>query len=225
MADPASRSGARYADTRLLEWVAGVHAAHDDALARAFGASESGGLPAIQVGPSEGRLLELLVRMTGAEKVVEVGTLAGYSALWLARAMPETGRLWTLEADPRHAAVARANVEAASLTGRVEICEGDALTVLDAIAGEGPFDVVFVDADKGNYDRYGRWAARHLRTGGLLIGDNAFYFGNLLAQDEPAAAAMRRFHEDAAQNFHSTCIPTPDGLLLGIKRADTPEVA
>lgn len=218
MADEKSRAGTRYADAAVLDWLHGVHAPHDEGLAGAFRAPEEAGLPAIMVGPSEGRTLELVLRLVGARRVVEIGTLAGYSAIWMARALPAGGRLWTIEHDPKHAEVARRCFEAAGVADRIELRVGDALEVLPGLEAEGPFDAVFIDADKGNYDRYGRWAADHLRAGGVLLGDNAYYFGKLLAEDDPAAAAMRRFHEEAAARFDSACLPTPDGLLLGIKR-------
>ena len=217
MADKDSRSGARYADPAILDYAAAVHAPHDAALERAFRAPDEAGMPAIQVGPSEGKTLALLLRLAGARRVIEVGTLAGYSAIWMARALPEEGRLWTLESDAHHARVARANLAAAGLSDRVEVVEGDAVEKLASLEGEGPFCAVFVDADKARYDFYGRWAAQHLRPGGLLIGDNAYFFGRLLASDDPAAAAMRRFHEEMAARFDSVCLPTPDGLAVGIK--------
>jgi caffeoyl-CoA O-methyltransferase len=174
-------------------------------------------MPAIQLGPSEARLVELLLMLIRAERVVEIGTLAGYSAIRIARAIGSKGRLWTIEADPKHAAVSRANIEVAGVPDRVTVLEGAALDVLPALERYAPFDAVFVDADKGNYDAYGRWAARNLRAGGLLLGDNAYLFGRLMETSDEAAA-MRRFHEECARAFDTVCIPTPDGLLLGVKR-------
>lgn len=217
MADNDSRRGARYSTPELLEYVDQLHAGHDAGLAAAFDAPSKEGMPAIQVGQSEGKLLELLLRLGQAKKVVEVGTLAGYSALRMARALPPDGKLWTIEFDPRHAAVARGAIATAGLSSRIEVVVGAGLDVLPTLERYGPFDAVFIDADKENYDRYGRWAAKNLRQGGLLLGDNAYLFGELLAKD-PRAEAMRRFHEEAAQAFETICIPTPDGLLLGIKR-------
>jgi caffeoyl-CoA O-methyltransferase len=217
MADKDSRAGQAYFDSAILDWTARVHAGHDAALARAFGAPGRHGMPAIQLGPSEARLVELLVGLAGARKAVEIGTLAGYSAIRLARALADGGRLWTVEFDPRHAAVARENLAAAGLAERVTVIEGAGLDVLPTLEGHAPFDAVFVDADKENYDAYGRWAERHLRRGGLLLGDNAFLFGRLL-EDSAEAAAMRRFHEEAARAFDTVCVPTPDGLLVGVKR-------
>lgn len=219
MADPSSRQGKRYATPEILRYVDALHASHDGALAAAFQAPEREEMPAIQVGASEGRLLELLARLAGARRAVEVGTLAGYSAIRLARGLGPEGRLWTLENDPRHAAVARARIADAGLGDRVEIVEGDAAVRLGDIAENGPFDLVFLDADKGRYDLYGRWAAANVRPGGLLLADNSYFFGRLLDSDDPDAAAMRRFHEEAAASFETACVPTPDGLLLGVRRA------
>jgi len=200
-----------------MDYVTRVHAGHDAGLQRAFDAPAAFGMPAIQLGASEARLLELLVKLTGARRIVEIGTLAGYSALRMARAMPEGGRLWTLESEPAHAEVARANIEAAGLSHCVEVLIGPALVTLDRLVEHGPFDLVFLDADKAGYASYGRWAHAHLRPGGLLVADNAYLFGRLLA-DEPTAHEVRVFHEETALRFDSVCVPTPDGLVVGIRR-------
>jgi caffeoyl-CoA O-methyltransferase len=218
MADNDSRAGKRYADPALTQWLDSLHAPHDEGLQRAFDAPARFGIPAIQVGVSEGKLLEMMLRLAGAKKVVEIGALAGYSALRIARALPSDGHLWTFEFESKHASIVRDNVAIAGFAERVTVVEGAALEKLPSIEAHGPFDAVFVDADKGNYDGYGRWAAKNLRKGGMLLGDNAYYFGKLLNEDDPAAAAMRRFHEEAKQHFDTVCMPTPDGLLLGIKR-------
>lgn len=218
MADPESRTGIRYADPAILEWVERVHAAHDAGLAAAFAAPEREDLPAIQVGPSEGKLLTLLARLAGARKVVEVGTLTGYSALRLARGLPPDGHVWTCELEAKNAAVARRLIAEAGEAGRITVVEGPALETLPGLERHGPFDVVFVDADKEHYPEYGRWARDHLPPGGLLLADNAYFFGDLLGEGE-GAAAMRRFHEEAARWFDTVCIPTPDGLLLGVRRS------
>jgi caffeoyl-CoA O-methyltransferase len=217
MADNDSRAGARYSTPELLAWLDQLHAPHDAGLAAAFDAPGNEQMPAIQVGKSEGKLLELLLKMAGAKKVVEVGTLAGYSAIRLARALPEGGKVWTIEFDPRHADVARKAIATAGVASKVEVLVGAGLDVLPTLEVHGPFDAVFIDADKENYDGYGRWAAKHLRKGGLLLGDNAYLFGELMGKDA-RAAAMRRFHEEATKAFDTVCMPTPDGLLLGIKR-------
>ena len=154
-------------------------------------------MPEIQLGPAEGRLLYLLLTLIRAHKVVEIGTLAGYSALWMARALPPGGHLWTIEADPRHAGIAAEVIGEAGLGDRVTVLEGDAAEVLPKLSDSGPFCAVFLDADKARYDVYGRWATENLRTGGLLIGDNAYLFGRLL-EDSEDARAMRRFHQEMA---------------------------
>jgi caffeoyl-CoA O-methyltransferase len=216
MADNDSRSGARYTTPEILAFVDRTHAAHDASLARAFAAPAEHGMPAIQVGISEGKLLTLLTRLAGARKVVEVGTLAGYSALRIARALPTDGKLWTLELEPKHARIAQDNLEAAGLWNRVKVLIGPALASLKTIENEAPFDVVFLDADKEGYLDYARWAHANLRPGGLLLADNSYYFGKLM-ENSPGAARMREFHEFVAEHFDSACIPTPDGLVLGLK--------
>jgi caffeoyl-CoA O-methyltransferase len=216
MADQASRAGERYATAQILGYAARIHHPPDPALERAFEAPARHGMPEIQLGPAEGRLLELLVRLVNAKKVVEIGTLAGYSALWIARALPPGGRLWTIEADARHAAVAAEIIAEAGLGDRVTLVEGDAAELLPKLRDSGPFCAVFLDADKGRYDLYGRWATDNLRPGGLLIADNAYLFGRLLSDGEEARR-MRRFHEEMARHYRSVCIPTPDGLAVGIR--------
>jgi caffeoyl-CoA O-methyltransferase len=215
MADPQSRAGERYASKDILDWVNQVHAGHDAGLARAFAVPAD--MPSIMVGPSEGRLLALLLRLAGARRVVEVGTLAGYSAVHMARALPPDGHLWTIEYEPRHADVARANLAAAGVADRVTVHVGAGLEVLPTLDQHGPFDAVFLDADKVNYDGYARWALAHLRKGGLILGDNAYLFGDLL-DDSPSGRAMRGFHQLVAERCDSVCVPTPDGLVVGIVR-------
>lgn len=217
MADPDSRKGSRYADEAALDYLAKVHTPHDEALQAAFEAHERHGIPPIQVGPAEGKMLALWLKAIGATKVVEVGTLAGYSAIWMGRALPEGGKLWSIEHDPKHAEIARENIALAGLSEKVEVRLGDGVEVLEELTTEGPFCAVFVDADKERYDRYGRWAFANLRSGGLLLGDNAYLFGQLLA-DDARGAGMRRFHEEAAAQMDSVCAPTPDGLVVARKR-------
>jgi caffeoyl-CoA O-methyltransferase len=217
MADEKTRSGMTYATEAILAYVDRVHGPHDDALDQAFRAPELEGVPPIMVSPPEGRLLTLLMRLLSARRVVEVGTLAGFSAISLARGMAEGGRLFTIEIDPRMVRIATANIAKAGLGDRVEVLPGAAAEVLPRLAAGAPFDAVFLDADKERYDLYARWAADHVRPGGLLIADNSYYFGRLM-EAEGAAPAMRRFHEEVARAFDSVCVPTPDGMVLGIRR-------
>lgn len=217
MADQDSRDGKRYSTPDILQWLDTLHGAHDKALALAFSAPSRTGLPPIQVGAQEGAFLTFLMRLIGAKRVVEVGTLAGYSGLRLARGMVPGGKLWTLEFDARHAMAARPALAAAPPTITVKLLEGDAKALLPTLAVEAPFDAVFLDADKAGYLHYGRWAKEHLRPGGLLIADNVYLFGRLL-EDSEEAQAVRTFHEEAAAAFETCVLPTPDGLLLGVKR-------
>ncbi len=215
MADNQSRSGTTYTTPEILAFVNDTHVPHDAGLARAFATPE--GIPAIQVGPSDGKLLYLLLKLVDAKKVVEVGTLVGYSAIVMARALPADGHLWTVEADPEHAGVARGNIAAAGLAERITVVDGTGAAALPTLVNHGPFDAVFIDADKQGYDDYGAWAIENLRPGGLVLGDNAYLFGNLL-EDTDRGRGMRAFHQRVAKHCDSVCVPTPDGLVVGIKR-------
>jgi caffeoyl-CoA O-methyltransferase len=215
MADNDSRAGKRYATPEVMAYVDRVHAAHSEPLARAYATPE--GIPAIQLGQSEGKLLELLVRLAGAHKIVEVGTLVGYSAIRMASALPAGGKLWTVEYEAKHAEVARKNLAGAGLAERVEVLVGAGKDVLPGLVKHGPFDLVFIDADKVSYDFYGAWALANLRKGGVVVGDNAYVFGELM-EDSDRGRAMRKFHEQVAASCDSVCAPTPDGLVIGIKR-------
>ena len=217
MADDSSRAGIRYADSAIVTFCDDTHAGLDSALERAFSSPQQTGIPAIMVGRSEGQLLGLLVRLTGTRKAVEVGTLAGFSAIHIARNLPADGYLWTIENEPEHAQIARNNLHAAGLEECVQVVVADGPSGLESLADKGPFDLVFLDADKERYDIYTRWAIEHLRPGGLILVDNAYFFGRLL-EDADDAAAVRDMHLLVSAHFDSVCIPTPDGLVMGIKR-------
>ncbi|MGN6110011.1 MAG: O-methyltransferase, partial [Kofleriaceae bacterium] len=188
MADSSTRARDRYTTPAILEYVNLMHTPHDAALAQAF--DVPAGIPSAQVHPADGRLLSVLVRLVDARKVVEIGTLVGYSAIHMARALAPGGRLWSIESEPKHAAIARANLATAGLADRVSVVVGAARDVLSTLDKYGPFDAVFVDADKESYDHYGRWALQHVRKGGLVIGENAYLFAELM-DDSPGARAMR----------------------------------
>lgn len=155
-----------YIEERLL--------AADPVLERVLKANAAAGLPTIDVSPAQGKLLNLLVRMSGARRVLEIGTLGGYSTLWMARALPADGRIVTLESSPHHAATAEANIEAAGFASQVDIRVGAAAETLPMLAreGAGPFDFVFIDADKPSNPIYLDWAVRLARPGSVIVLDN-----------------------------------------------------
>src|SRR4051794_12940621 len=176
-------------------YAAGLLVPGEPALDAALAANAAAELPAIDVSPAQGRLLELLVRMRGARRVLEIGTLGAYSTIWLARGMAPGGRLVTLEREPRYAEVARANLACAGLDDVVEVRVGPALETLPVLAAEGgePFDLVFVDADKQSTAEYARWALRLTGPGAVLVFDNVVRGGALAdaAGDDPRVRGVR----------------------------------
>jgi predicted O-methyltransferase YrrM len=164
----------------------------DEALDAARRASRDAGLPAIEVVPNQGKLLYLLASSIGAASILEVGTLGGYSSIWLARALAPGGSMVTLEYAPEHAAVARNNIERAGLADRVEVIEGAALDTLPTLADRGPFDFVFIDADKPNNPRYVEHALALTHPGSMIVVDNVIRDGRVAEpSDDPAIAGAR----------------------------------
>jgi predicted O-methyltransferase YrrM len=206
-------------DTYINAQLVGEDPVLDAALARAAAA----GLPPADVAPNQGKLLHLLARLMGARAILELGTLAGYSTIWLARALPPGGRLVTLEAEAAHAEVARANLEAAGVADRVEVRVGAALETLPDL--EGPFDMVFIDADKQRNPEYLEWALRLTRPGSLIVADNVVRDGELAnaESDDPRTVGVRRFTEllGAASGVTATAVQTVgskgwDGFALAL---------
>jgi len=213
--------------TAVDDYVAGLLSPDDEALEQAIAGAADAGLPAIQVSPPQGKLLALLARSIGARTALEFGTLGGYSTIWLGRALPDDGWLITLEQDPSYADVARANIERAGLAAKVEIRVGAALETLPALEedGAGPFDLVFIDADKANTPAYFAWSLERTRPGGLIVADNVVRGGALVdeSDDDPAIVAQRRFHEALAAEprVEATTIQTVggkgyDGLAIAL---------
>jgi predicted O-methyltransferase YrrM len=209
------------------EFVAATVVADDEGLRDAVYSAEAAGLPSIQVSPPQGKLLQMLVRLVGARTVLEFGTLGGYSSILMARALGEGGRLITLEANSEYAEVAAASIERAGLADVVEIRVGPALEALPALEEEGigPFDLVFIDADKANTPNCFAWALDHTRPGGLIIADNVVRGGTLAESDsdDPATQAQRRLHETLAAEprVTATTIQTVgvkgyDGFLIAL---------
>jgi predicted O-methyltransferase YrrM len=186
----------------------------DAALDAAMDASNAAGLPAIAVTPSHGKLLHLLARIQGARRILEIGTLGGYSTIWLARALPTGGRLVTLEADPRHADIALANISRAGLADRVDLRVGRALETLPLLAAEGgaPFDLTFIDADKRNIPDYFMFALKLSRKGSLIIVDNVVREGAVIdpENEDPDVVGIRRFNSllSAEPRVSATAIQT-----------------
>jgi predicted O-methyltransferase YrrM len=186
----------------------------DPALEAALDASAKAGLPAINVAPNQGKLLYLLARLHGARKILEIGTLGGYSTIWLGRALPADGKLVTLEADAKHAEVARANVARADLAKVVDVRVGKALDTLPKIAAEGlgPFDLFFIDADKANIPGYFEWSLRLSRPGSVILVDNVVRDGRVLdaASTDVNIQGVRKFNEllAAEKRVTATAIQT-----------------
>ena len=203
----------------------------DPALDAALEESLAEGLPPINVSPPQGKLLYLLARLIQARSILEVGTLGGYSTIWLARALPSEGRLVTLERDPHHADVARSNIARAGLSEAVELRVGPALDTLPQLAqeGRGPFDLVFIDADKGGYPDYLQWSLKLTRQGSLIVADNVVRDGAVLDEStmDPDVKGVRRFHEMlvAEQRLDASVVQTVgskgyDGFTLAVVSAD-----
>ncbi len=204
----------------LARWAEEVFQPEDAVLAEIRARSVREGLPAIAVGRFDGLHLEVLARLLGARKAVEIGTLGGYSGVCLLRGMPQDGVLHTFELDAHHAEVARESFRKAGVVARARIHVGPAKDNLRKIEDQGPFDLCFIDADKTGYPGYLDWAARHLRVGGAILADNAFGFGGVSKPDgDEGVRALRRFNEELARGgrFRATMIPTEEGLALGVK--------
>jgi caffeoyl-CoA O-methyltransferase len=209
---------------KLAAWAESVYRPEDDVLRAIRERSAAAGLPPIEVGRFDGLHLEVLARACGARTAVEIGTLGGYSGVCLLRGMGEHGFLHTFERDPRHAEIARESFVWAGVASRVEIHVGAAAERLRDVEGQGPFDLVFVDADKLGYPAYLAWAEEHLRVGGVVLADNTFGFGHVhearpAGEAAEAMAALRRFSEQLAGGgrFRATMLPTAEGLSLGVK--------
>jgi predicted O-methyltransferase YrrM len=199
----------------------------DDTLDAALRANERAGLPAIDVTSLQGKFLEFLVRVSGARRILEIGTLGGYSTIWLARGLPEGGRVVTLELDPYHAAVARANLKNAGVLDRVDLIVGLALDSLPTLqnTASGPFDFIFIDADKTSYPEYLRWALKLSRVGTIIVADNVVREGKVIDpdSDDSNVQGVRRFTEilAAETRLSATVLQTVgtkgyDGFALAV---------
>ncbi len=211
--------------TAVDRYLGDLFVGHDPALDAALAASDAAGLPQIAVSPMHGKMLHLLARSVvshsapGTRRILEIGTLGGYSTIWLARALPASGRLITLEFNPKHAEVARANLARAGLTGKVEVRVGKALDALPHLLSEAPFDLVFIDADKTGYCDYLAWSLKLTRRGSLIVADNVVRKGAVADPASPDAdvQGIRRFNQmlAAEPRLAATAIQT-----VGVKGYD-----
>ncbi|HTB24946.1 MAG TPA: O-methyltransferase [Puia sp.] len=198
----------------------------DESLVAAEQSHRLENIPQINVSPNLGKLLYLFARLSKAKKILEVGTLAGYSSIWMAKALPEDGRLISLEIDPRHAEVARKNIDRAGLSSKVEIRVGKAIDLLPELVNEkaGPFDMIFIDADKPPYSEYFEWSLKLSRSGTLIIADNVIRDGKVLDQnqEDPMVKGAQRFNKALAanRNVSATILQT-----IGVKEYDGMAIA
>jgi predicted O-methyltransferase YrrM len=198
--------------------------AHEDKdLVRAAAALKADGKFGINVGSAEGKILQFLCKMAKAKTVVEIGTLYAYSTLWMAKALPEDGKIHSVEFNPEHFSVASKIVEASDVAQKIKLYLGDAKKILSDIKLKP--DLVFIDADKGGYGDYLRWAMENVSVGGLIIGDNTFLFGAMFGEDRgenvtaKAKEAMTYFNETLAKHpdYFSLMLPTYEGMTVGLK--------
>ena len=216
--------------TSIDDYITQLFVPFDPIMQETLAASEAAGLPSISVAPNEGKLLMLFAQLCGARNILEIGTLGGYSTIWLARGMATGGSLITLEANPKHAEVARLNIARAGFTDRVEVRVGPARDTLPHLATEGcgPFDLIFIDADKESYAEYLAWALKLARPGTLIIADNVIREGKVLdpADNDPRVQGARRFNQLLAEepSVKATAIQTVggkghDGMAIAIVTA------
>jgi predicted O-methyltransferase YrrM len=208
-------------DEGLSRYITELFAGQDEALRMVREESPRKGLPAISVNPEEGRFLQFLVRACGSKKALEIGTLGGYSGIWIARGLVEGGQLISLEKEPLHAEAARQHFAAAGVSALVEVRVGNAHRLLAELVREAPFDFVFIDAEKEGYDAYFDWALENTRIGGVIAAHNAFRGGSVIGEraDDAFSEVMRSFNRRVAAEPRviSTIYPAGDGTLLAVK--------
>ncbi len=205
----------------LSQYISNLFAPEDEVLQKTWENTREKGLPAINVKPEEGRILQFLTRACGAKKAVEMGTLGGYSGIWIARGLVPGGKLITLEKEPYRAEVARDHFAMAGLSDVVEVRVGNAHDLLNALKSEGLFDFVFIDADKTGYEAYFNWALENLHPGGIIAAHNAFRGGSVLEDSgiDESTATIQTFNRFVANtpNVISTIFPAGDGMVIAVK--------
>jgi caffeoyl-CoA O-methyltransferase len=202
------------------DYIGDLFAEEDDTLRWIQSEARRQDLPAISIQPQDGYLLQWLAKITGARKAVEIGTLAGYSGVWIGRGLPDDGKLYTIERSGKHAEVARASFDRAGLNGKVELFQGEALDILRKLSSRGPFDMVFIDADKASYPDYLAWAVENLRPGGVLAAHNAYRGGGVLQPENEEDRIMHQFNEILASHprLNGFIIPLGDGMAVAFKQ-------
>jgi caffeoyl-CoA O-methyltransferase len=205
----------RFIETALVR----LFAPEDEALRAALEATRTNDMPPIQISPLQGRLLQILAVACGARKILEIGALAGYSSIWLARALPPDGRLISLEVSEKHAAVARASLARAGLSDRSEVRVGPGAELLPALATDAPFDLVFIDADKPGYPTYLDWALKLTRPGSVIVADNCIRGGAPLRPDtgDPTTVGIKEYDQRVASDprLLSVALPLDDEGMDG----------
>lgn len=203
------------------QYVIDTFAREDEALQWIQAEADRNDMPKISLRPDEARTLQILIKAIGARKVLEIGTLAGYSGTWIARALPADGKLITLEKSSKHAAVARASFEKAGVSSKITLIEGAALDSLKKVESEAPFDLIFIDADRATYPTYLRWINEdnHLRLNGVLVVHNAFAGGRIATPESPDDHGMSALQQELAKGHHfeASIIGVGDGTLFAVR--------
>ena len=208
---------------QISDYISSLFTSEDASLLSVRQDSSKHGLPTINIKPEEGRFLQFLARASGARKAVEIGTLGGYSGIWIARGLLPGGKLITLDKETKHAEVAQMHFAEAGLSEVIEVRIGDAHDLLVQLTAEGPFDFVFIDAEKPGYPAYFDWALENLRPGGIIAAHNAFRKGSVagFGKDDENSELMRQFNRQVANESRliSTIYPAGDGTLISVKIA------
>lgn len=212
--------------SKLQSYIDKTFATDIDVLRKIADSTKEHGLPPIQISPWDARHLQVLLNACSAKKIVEFGTLGGYSATAMALALPKDGRIYTFELSQKHAVLAQQNFKMAGVDQQIEVLVGSASEQMMKISDKGPFDFVFIDADKAGYVRYFEWAAEHLKVGGIIAADNTLAWGKIVQEDLPASdedfksvQSLRAYNTYVGKrtDFITTLLPTGEGLTVSVK--------
>ncbi len=206
----------------LIHYIRDLFAPEDDLLRDIQAEIEARGLPQITIRPEEAQLIQLLLKAIGARRVIEIGTMVGYSGIWIVRSLPPDGCLITIEHDPERAEIAQEFFKKAGIDGRIDLRIGPARDVLNSLSADAPYDAVFIDARKADYPAYLSWAVDHVRVGGLILGHNAFMGGAVVDpahRSDPSVKGVLTFNRRIADDprLHGAIIPVGDGITTALK--------